>query len=339
MRSARFAAVAALLLIPALPGMAQEVEGDPIGMPPSAPAGWEAPRTPWGDPDFRGTYPLVQGRTPMQRPERFGTQARYSDTEYREAFEAAETLEAGADQEDANNQLGAGNWFEWGTTLHQTSLIVEPADGRIHMNEEGRRRAALMKSSWSEQVFEDFGDFNSLDHCITRGLPATMIPFPYNNGVRVFQAPGKVVLNHEMIHETRVIDLGRTEHLPPEVTPWLGDSIGHWQGHTLVVETSNFTGIPPMVIVGPSNQPVPTSRRMRIVEHFTLYGPEKVYYEAWIEDPEVLAEPFKLAFPWTRDDSYEPFEYACHEGNTLIPAYIKATSPRFEEFRKANGGS
>ena len=105
-----------------------------------------------------------------------------------------------------------------------------------------------------------------------------------------------------------------------------------------MVETTNFTGETPMVIVGPSNQPIPTSKSMRMVEHLTLYGPGRVYYEAWIEDPEVLAEPFKLGLPWTRDDSYEPFEYTCHEGNTLIPAYITATSPRFEDYRKRNGG-
>ncbi|HSG35744.1 MAG TPA: hypothetical protein VLA37_14530 [Sphingomonadaceae bacterium] len=310
-----------------------------VGVPPAPPEGWTAPLTPWGDPDFRGTYPLDLGRTPMQRPERFGTRGWYTDEEYEQAVEQAEFVEGGADREDQANKLGSGNWFEYGRTLRQTSLIVEPADGRIKMNDEGRRRAAGMKSSWSEEVFESRDDFNSLDHCITRGLPASMIPFPYNNGLRIFQSPGKVVINLEMIHETRVIDLTRKEHLPAEITPWLGDSIGHWEDNTLVVETANFTGEAPMVIVGPSNQPIPTSKSMKITEHYTLYGPEQVFYEAWIEDPEVLAEPFKMGFPWRRDDSYQPFEYACHEGNTLVRAYIVATSPRFEEYRKANGGS
>jgi hypothetical protein len=195
-----------------------------------------------------------------------------------------------------------------------------------------------MHSSWSEKVFENRDDFNSLDHCVTRGLPASMIPFPYNNGLRIFQAPGHVAINLEMIHETRIIPLDGTARPPDAIRPWLGSSRGHFEGNTLVVETTNFNGGAPMVIVGPSNQPIPTSKSMKVVEHFTLYGPEQVFYEAWIEDPEVLSQPFKLGFPWRRDDSYQFFEYACHEGNTLVRAYITATSPRFEQWRKANGG-
>ncbi len=126
----------------------------------------------------------------------------------------------------------------------------------------GKQRAAGMKSSWSEQVFEDFDDFNSLDHCITRGLPASMIPFPYNNGLRIFQAPGYVVINLEMIHETRIIPLDGRPQLADPIKPWLGSSRGRWEGDTLVVETSNFNGGAPMVIVGPSNSPIPTSTAM-----------------------------------------------------------------------------
>jgi hypothetical protein len=339
MRKHGLALIATALLASAgLPALAQQSEAE-VGKPPAPPAGWTAPKTPWGDLDLRGTYPLIQGRTPMQRPDRFGERALYTDEEYAEAVEQADFVEAGADREDAANQLGGGNWFEWGTTLRQNSLIVEPADGRIKMNEEGRRRAATMKSSWSEQVFETRDDFNSLDHCITRGLPASMIPFPYNNGLRIFQTPGHVAINLEMIHETRIIPLGDAEPLPDALRPWLGSSRGRFEGNKLIVETTNFNGGAPMVIVGPSNQPIPTSKSMKVVEHFTLYGPEQVYYEAWIEDPEVLEQPFKLGFPWRRDDSYQFFEYACHEGNTLVRAYITATSPRFEEWRKANGGN
>lgn len=323
----------ASLLLPAAPAAA-----DPVPSP-AAPAGWKAPRTPWGDPDLRGGFPLDLGRTPMQRPEALGTHAVMTDEEYAKAVSTADDLAQGADREDAANKLGSGNWFEWGRTLRQTSLITEPANGRIpEMTALGKQRAASMKSSWSEKVFEGLGDFNSLDHCITRGLPASMIPFPYNNGLRIFQAPGYVVINLEMIHETRIIPLGGQPQLPGPIKPWLGSSRGHWEGDTLVVETENFNGEAPMVIVGPSNQPVPTSTAMTITEHFTLKGDDTLYYEAWVSDPEVLTAPFKLAFPLRRDESYQPFEYACHEGNTLVPAYIKATSPRFAEYRKANGG-
>ena len=325
-----------LLAAAAVPALAQ----DSVGTPPPPPAGWTVPKTAWGDPDLRGMYPLDVGRTPMQRRPEHGDRLLLTDAEYASAVEAAADVEAGADREDANNELGAGNWFEWGKTLRQTALIVEPAEtGRIpEMTEAGKRLQKDMRSSWNGEVFEGIDDFNSLDRCITRGMPATMVPFPYNNGVRIFQAPGWVVINHEMIHEQRFIPLDGRPQLHEDIETWLGSSRGHWEGDTLVVETTNFNGLSPMVIVGPSNgtSGIPTSPSMKIVERFTPYGPGNLYYEAWVEDPVVLTAPFKIAYPWTRDDEYQPFEYACHEGNTLIWANIRSTSPRFAEFRERN---
>jgi hypothetical protein len=313
---------------------------DTVGVPPAPPAGWEAPRTEWGDPDLRGMYPLDQvGRTPMQRRPNFGNRLLMTDEEYAEAVRSAAEVEAGADREDASNTLGGGNWFEYGTALRQTALIVEPAEtGRIpEMTAEGKRRQAFMKSSWNGQVFERLSDFNSLDRCITRGMPATMLPFPYNNGVRVFQSPGWVVINHEMIHEQRYIPLDGRAAPDKSVTSWLGSSRGRFKGNTLVVETTNFNGLSPMVIVGPSNgtSGIPTSTEMKIVEHFTP-TPNGLYYEAWVEDPTILTGPFKIAYPWARNNAYEPFEYACHEGNTLVIHNIRSTSPRYAEWRRQN---
>jgi hypothetical protein len=327
---------AAMLLAAIAPAAAQES----VGVPPPAPAGWTAPKTAWGDPDLRGTYPLDQvGRTPMQRRPQYGDRLLMTDEEYAQALKDAAEVEAGADREDANNQLGSGNWFEYGTALRQTALIVEPAEtGRIPaMTEEGLRRQKDMKSSWNGQVFEGLKDFNSLDRCITRGMPATMLPFPYNNGVRIFQSPGWVVINHEMIHEQRFIPLDGRPQPAASVTSWLGSSRGHFEGDTLVVETTNFNGLSPMVIVGPSNGTagIPTSTSMKIVEHFTPTA-NGLYYEAWVEDPVVLTGPFKIAYPWTRHNEYEPFEYACHEGNTLVIANIRSTSPRYAEWRAQN---
>ena len=327
---------AALLAAAIAPVAAQET----VGTPPTPPAGWTAPKTAWGDPDLRGMYPLDQvGRTPMQRRPQYGNRVLMTDEEYAEAVRAASELEAGADREDANNQLGSGNWFEYGTALRQTALIVEPAEtGRIPaMTEEGLRRQKDMKSSWNGEVFEGLKDFNSLDRCITRGMPATMLPFPYNNGVRIFQSPGWVVINHEMIHEQRFIPLDGRPQPHAGVQNWLGSSRGHFEGDTLVVETTNFNGLAPMVIVGPSNGTagIPTSTSMKIVEHFSP-TPNGLYYEAWVEDPVVLTGPFKIAYPWARNNAYEPFEYACHEGNTLVIANIRATSPRYAEWRAQN---
>lgn len=335
------ALLAGVMLLAGVPqAFAQSSEAE-VGSPPPAPEGWQAPRTPWGDPDMRGTYPLESmGSTPMQRPARFGTRRLLTAQEYAEAFESATSLVELADLEDEAGVLGSGNWFERGAPLRQTSLIVEPDDGRIPaMTPAGEALRDQMSDSWNNDVFEGPADFNSLDRCLSRGLPATMIPFPYNNGLRVFQAPGLVVINLEMIHETRVIHLDDTRPPPNHLRSFLGHSRGQWQGNVLVVETTHFNGESPMVIVGPSNAPIPTSQALKVTEHFTISGPGDVYYEAWVEDPVVLTGRFKMGFPWTRDDDYIPYEYACHEGNTIVPAYIRATSPRYADYRVENGGT
>jgi hypothetical protein len=292
---------------------------------------WTPPKTSWGDPDLRGTWPLdAVARTPFQRPEKFGERALLTDEEFAAAQKSAADMAARYDREEKAGKIGNGHWLESGEPLRQTSLIVEPSNGRLPpMTEEGKRRAAGMKSSWSQKVFEELSDFNSLDRCITRGLPASMLPFPYNNGVRIFQSPGFVAIQLELIHETRIIPLDGRPALPARMNTWLGSSRGHFEGPTLVIETTNFNGEAPMVIVGPTNQPIPTSRKMRIVERLTPTGPDTLQYEARIEAPDVLTAPWKMSFPWTRNEHYRIYEYACHEGNEQVANYIRSTSPRF----------
>ena len=297
---------------------------------PEAPAGWQVPRTEWGDPDFTGIWPLdVVGRTSTERPESFGTRAYYTQAEYDEAMARAEDVAANYEREDAEGEIGSGHWFEWGTPLKQVSLIMAPANGRIPpLTAEGERMSAAMRSSWNVTQFDRISDFNSLDRCLSRGLPSSMTPFPYNNGVRVFQAPGVVVLQLELVHETRIVRL-RGEPLPGNMKQWLGSSVGHWEGDTLVIETTNLTGETPMNIVGPGNKPIPTSPQQTVTERLTMTGPDTIFYQAEIRDPVVLSAPYTLAFPWSRDDDYGMFEYACHEGNTVVRNYITTTSPRY----------
>lgn len=330
-RLALMLAGSALMLAPAAQAQQSPRELATMAGAPAAPAGWEVPRTQWGDPDLRGIWPIDSvGQTPTERPPNLGDKAYLTDEEYQAALDAAENTAAGYEREDEEGTIGAGHWFEWGQPLKQTSLIMEPANGRIPaLTEEGERRSAGMESSWSQDVFDDLADFNSLDKCISRGLPSSMVPFPYNNGIRVFQSPGFVVLQLEIVHETRVIPIGDGPQHPDEIRQWLGQSRGYWDGDTLVIETTNLTGQTPLNIVGPGNKPLPTSDQQTVTERLTPVGPNTLFYEAWIRDPVVLTEPFKMAFPWSRDDSYEMFEYACHEGNTVVRNYITATSPRF----------
>ena len=302
---------------------------------PAASKTWAPKRTQWGDPDLTGTWPLDSlARTAFQRPERFGDRAQLTDAEFAAADRSAAAQRSLFDKEEKVGKLSVGHWTEYGKPLRQTSLIVEPANGRLPpLTEEGKRRAANMKSSWSHAVFDDLSDFNSLDLCITRGLPASMLPFPYNNGVRIFQGPGFVAIQLEIVHEMRIIPLDGRQGLPHGMQNWLGSSRGHFEGNTLVIETTHFNGQSPMVIVGPTNQPVPTSTSMRIVERLTPTGPDALQYEARIEDPVVLTAPWKMSFPWTRNDKYKLYEYACHEGNIQVAGYIRGTSPRFAAYR------
>ena len=307
-------------------------------MPAGAAPAWTPPKTSWGDPDLRGTWPLDSvSRTPFQRPPQYGDRAFLTDAEYAQAQKNVADLGKRYDIEEKVGKLSVAHWTEYGQTTRQTSLIVEPSNGRLPpMTPEGKKIAAGMKSSWSEKVFDSLADFNSLDLCITRGLPASMLSFPYNNGLRIFQAPGYVVMQMEIVHEYRIIPLDGAAPMPSRIGNWLGSSRGHFEGNTLVIDTTNFNGGSPMVIVGPTNQPVPTSKQLHIVERLTPTGPNTIQYEARIEDPDVMTAPWKMSFPWTRNDKYKLYEYACHEGNVQLAGYIKGTSPRFAEYRKAH---
>ena len=301
---------------------------------------WTPPKTPWGDPDLRGTWPLDElGRTPQQRPPQYGDRLYLTDEEYNKAMAAAQAGLKAAENEEKVNKLGGGHWFEGGVPLRQTSLIVEPKNGRLPpLTDKGKQLAATMKSSWTETVFETPDDFNSLDRCITRGLPSSMIPFPYNNGVRIFQSPGYVVIQLEIVHETRIIPLDGRPQLPSHMQTWLGSSRGHFEGNTLVIDTTNFNGGAPMAIVSSRATSVPTSTQMHTVERLTPIDKDHIQYEMTVTDPDILTAPWKMSFPWTRNDKYQFFEYACAEGNEQTGNYIKATSPRFAAERARNGG-
>ncbi len=191
-----------------------------------------------------------------------------------------------------------------------------------------------MTSSWSGLPFDSVEDFNALDRCITRGLPASMFPFMYNSGIQIIQAPGLVVVRLELIHETRIIPVDGRPALPSEIKLWMGESRGHWEGNTLVVETTNFNAKSPMTIVGPRGTPYPTSESLRLVERFTRSDEDTIDYEISVEDPVVLTQPWKAAYPWKRNQDYGIFEYACHEDNHTIRDYI--VTSRYERAHQAD---
>ncbi len=329
MRFALFAVAASIAGLAVLPATAQEMDEDAMmeARFDAPPPGWEMPRTEWGDPDLRGSWPLdYLAGTPTSRSPRFGERRFLTDREYEDAFYDAEDAIGRYEEEEDANMMAMGHWNERGHPLRQTSLVMEPADGRIPaMTEEGQRRRAANANSNTRDVFDTMEDFGPFDRCMTRGMPSTMLTAAYNMGIRVWQSPGLVAIQTELIHETRLVYLDGRDPPPANMVYDLGYSVGHWEGDTLVIETSNFRPL-----MNGTN-----SGELHMVEHLTLMNPDQVRYEAWVEDPVVYTGPWKYDFPWARNDDYGMYEYACHEGNVQVRGYITATSPRFEEFRRA----
>jgi hypothetical protein len=204
----------------------------------------------------------------------------------------------------------------------QTSLVVEPADGHVPLTPEAvRRRDFNLKN------FDSYETMSQWDRCITRE-PTTMFPVVYNNAYQIVQTPGYVLIVAEMVHDARIIPIshdGRGAHVDPRVRSWGGDSRGHWEGSTLVVETTNFNDHG-WIATGGNAVPlrgVPVSEQLHTVERFTRSDHGTMQYEITIEDPVNYSAPWKIAYPLTRDDHYQMFEYACHEGNHAIESILR----------------
>lgn len=292
---------------------------------------WTSPATPWGDPDVQGIWSIghMTG-VPLERPERFGTRAELTDAEFAQRAAQLEAAAGRYARERRANRIGIGHWAEVGQPQRQASLIVDPPDGRLPpLTAEGRRRADALRSSWQNITFDSVHDFDVWDRCITRGMPASMLPMQYNNGIEIVQAPGYVVLRLEMIHEARVIPVDGRPPLAPAIRQWMGESRGRWEGETLVVETTNFNGVAAATNVGTSGSPrrnnVPTSPTMRITERFTRVDEKTIEVRMTVDDPAVFSQPWTTAVSMTRAPEYRLFEYACHEGNAAIRDYINAS--------------
>lgn len=313
---------ASLIVFAAGPASAQSDQAD---------ASWEVPRTVWGDPDLQGTWPLQHlTGTPLQRPEEYGERRFLTDEELSARDAQFEVREGAYEAEEEGGKLGMGHWVEWGEVNRLTSLIVDPPNGRLPaLTEEGERRRALMRSGWMDIPFDSVADFDNWDRCITRSLPASMLPAYYNNGVQIIQAPGYVVIRLEMIHEARVIPVDGRPQIPSQVKQWLGEPRGHWEGDTLVVVSTNFNGQGSSTNIHTIGSPpfnnTPISTEYTLTETFTRTGPDSLIYTATVDDPVIWTQPWTVELPWKRDDSYELFEYACHEGNVMIRNYVNAS--------------
>ncbi len=288
---------------------------------------YNPPKTPWGDPDLQGIWPGNMG-VPMQRPDSFGTRETLTDAEFAQREEQARKQLA-ADAEStvtSDTRVGIGPpsyWTERGKPTRQTSLIVDPPNGRlppITAEEAALRKEARngkgFPGEWRGEASSP-ADLNIYYRCISRGLLGSIIPVVYNNGNQILQAPGYVVIRNEMIHEARVIPLDGRPHIGNNIREIMGDSRGHWEGNTLVIETRNFTDLDAIGSNGAGypGDPGHHSADMTLIERLTRVAPDTINYEATINDPKTWTKPWTMRIVLKRDDHYQLLEYACHEGN------------------------
>jgi hypothetical protein len=282
---------------------------------------WTPPKTPWGDPDLQGTWTSDNCiGTPMQRPVNLGEKLYLTDEDIAQR-ELALAKQAENDKQEfvaPGARVGVGPPGHWGERARrpckQTSLIVDPPNGRIPaLTAEARTRPVPQGAGNDNPHPASWEDFSFYIRCITRGVTGSIFPVIYGNGAQIIQGPGFVTILHEMVHEARVIPLDGRPHAGPNIRTYMGDSRGHWEGNTLVIETTNFladkTGI------GLNGGGTPTSDALKLTERYTRADPNTINYEVTINDPKTYTEPWKVAFSITQEPGYQNFEYACHEGN------------------------
>ena len=277
-------------------------------------------RTPWGDPDISGMWSYAS-LTPLQRPERLGEKEFYTPEEAAQIF--ANTQQ---DVADRPGDVGSYNyqWFDRGEVSadFRTSLIVEPSNGRLPVNEatiaSQRERAEYLR----EHSADSWLDRTNWDRCITyHGVPA--VSSGYNNSYHIVQNQDFVAIHVEMIHDVRIIPIDGRPQLHDNIRQWNGDSRGYWDGDTLVVRTANYSD--------KTRHRFPSSRNTIAVEKFRRVGEDMIDYSFTIEDPTVYDQSWTAVRPMPRLADYKQYEYACHEGNYAMTYILRGA--RAEEAR------
>ena len=288
-----------------------------------------AGRTVHGQPDLQGLW-TNDTITPIERPVALADQA-FLSTDEIAIMEAriAERREIADDNivVETGGSIGGYNqvWLDSGDTVlstGQTSMVVDPPNGRAPI----RPEAEAKRDYGFAHVEDHWVNHTVWDRCITRGVPGSMLPAGYNNAYRFIQTEDNFTIVHEMIHDVRIIPLNKDAHIDSKVKLWMGDSVAHWEGDTLVIETRNYNdrGMIASSAAGGRLKGVPVSEELHVVERFTRVSEGTILWEARISDPVNFTEPFTISMPLTRDDEYVMYEYACHEGNYAIPNILSA---------------
>ena len=324
------ASVAAFAMSSAL--VAAQAAKQPAAKPVAAKAAAPAPKTaavksavkktPWGDPDLQGVWNDATS-TPLQRAAGKGetvTEADASQFEEELAYDLTRDRRDGGAEVDVNRAYNE-HWMDSRrlkiTNDHRTSLIVDPKDGRLPptvplSSERQKLRAerAAAAARFNAGMPDKAQELSLPVRCIIRTDSPPYLPTIYNNDFQIYQSPGYVVIAPEMIHSARIIPLDSRPHLGPNLKQWLGDTRGHFEGNTLVIETTNFRSDDGTVYQGAN------PATSRITERFTRVADDTINYEFTINDPATWTKPWTAVIPWTKIDPKEQmYEYECHEDN------------------------
>ena len=290
---------------------------------------WTPPRTAWGDPDLQGNYTnKYEHGTPFERPQEFEGR-RIEDVSAAELGRVVQKRQQ--DTLDRAPFLGGdptgkiGNSAEF-RDIYEVSkgsrpwFVTDPTDGKIPpLTAEAQRRIAARVatgSSFSNGPFTGPENFSLWDRCITRGFPGSMLPAVYGNSYQIVQGPGFVGIRYEMIHETRVIPLDGRPHASQSIRFDMGDARGHWEGATLVVETTNFRE---RSVYRNAN-----ADTLRVVERLTRTAADKIAWSMTVDDPSTWPRPWTFAIPLTMNDNERIMQYECHEGNQAVRNILSA---------------
>ena len=314
--STRSMIAAAAIALAAVPGRPAPAPAQPAGA-----AAWTPAVLADGQPDIQGTWNNIDAlSTPLELPEGFsGPDFSPEDLRAIAAARAAEAERRAALPRPKSVGAYGEHWFDsfWNEAEKSAApaLIVEPPSGRIP---DWTPAAHEVLRYNREHLHDSYEYMESADRCITRGVIGIMMPGVYNNGAQILQPPGYVVILSEMIHRARIIPVDGRPRLDDSIRQWEGDPRGRWEGDTLVVESTNFRNVRSMRGATASVRSRQTERQ-RLVERFTIVGPDTLEYSLHVDDPETYSAPWTAAFPLKRDDTYDIYEYACHEGNYSVP--------------------
>ena len=280
------------------------------GKTPAVP--YKSPKTPWGEPDLIGVWSSDDtAGIPMSRPQNFADRLYQTDEEF---ATRTKNITQRAKQGD-ENAVGAFRFDYARRAFPQTSLIVDPPDGRQPAYTPESFARAMPRGTYGNGPLDWTTDFSTYERCITRGVLGSTLNVIYGNGAEIMQSPGYVTITYEMVHDTRVIPTDGRRHVDSKIHLILGNAVGHWEGDELVVETTNFTDKTAIGVNGNGNR---HSTQLKLTERFKRVAKDVVQYQVTIDDPKTYERPWTMSFPLTPLDGGRILPYTCHEGNMAL---------------------